>query len=286
MSFRRDHPALRWLASNLPTPLLTVLRYRKEFLHAHGLALTRTTRPSVAFFTVRKCASTMMRRLLAEIATRHLGITPVNLVAYLWDTSSVPDIYAHLNTNRLGLFRDNGFLYAPLRRPVDLGHLPAVRTLAMLRDPRDVVVSAYYSARYSHRPPANRSRRAGFDERRLAAAEMSFDDWVRQEAQQTSQVYADFREQLARESVVTYEDMWQDFDSWLRQVERILELQLTAPDRARLKAIADIQPGSTEIPQAHRRQGAPGDFRHKLSAELAQELTALFEPELQWLYHR
>ena len=276
--------ALRWLASNLPPRLVAALRYRRERLFVNRAREFHGPNRSVIFFTVRKCASTMTRHLLADLAKRHLGLVPLNLAAYLWDVTGEADVYSYLNRNARTLLKPYGVMYAPLRRYVDISHLEQPRALVMLRDPRDVVVSAYFSARYSHRAPANRARKARFDMRREALADVAFEDWIRAEALRTREVYSGFRTHLNREQVVTYEDMWDDFDEWLAQVERLLDVRIPEADRGRYRRLAGVDNRQGEDLRSHRRKGAPGDFRDKLDPPMINELNTLFRDDLCWLY--
>lgn len=276
--------SLRWLASRLPASLVALLRYRREAAFIEGRRAFESGERSVIFFTVRKCASTMMRHLLADIARRHLDLTPLNLVGYLWDTTAVADVYVHLDTNAHSLFRERGILYGPLRRYVEVSHLREARVMAMLRDPRDVVVSSYFSARYSHRAPSNSERKARFEARRQAMTDIQFETWVRQEAQRVKSIYAGYRGHLDRSCVLTYEEMWADFDAWLERLGLHLGVRFSPADNARYRVLAGVEDRRVENVRSHRRKGTPGDYAEKLSEPLAEELTVLFRDELDWLY--
>lgn len=275
---------LRWLASNLPVPVVRLLRYRKEFLFDKGFVSYRGPDPSIAFFTVKKCASTLMRRMLAEINRRHLHLVHLNLAGYLWDTGSEPT-YQYLKRHATRLLRDDGILYGPLRNYVDLSHLTRTRVLLMLRDPRDVIVSGYFSARFSHRPSAQKSKRQDLERQREELASIAIDDYALGFADRLAPVYAEYRAHIARNRVLTYEDMWHDFDTWARQLGQLLHVDFDAADIIAFRRMADIDaaPGVEDV-KAHRRKGKPGDYLDKLSKPVAARITDQFADTLKWLY--
>jgi hypothetical protein len=261
------------------------LRYRRESRYLRGDADGLGTGPSVVFFTVTRCASTFMRHLLRVINRRHLHLLPLNLAAYLWDTGQ-GGVYQRLSREARQLFRERGVLYAPLRNYVDLAHLRQGRVIAMLRDPRDVAVSGYFAARYSHRPPASAKRKVEFQSHRQAVMAMSIDEYVMDFATRLGPIYEGYRTHLPRAQVLTYEEMWNDFPAWARRLAGLLGVEFSEGEIAEYARMAGAGVARTEDTHSHRRQGAPGDHRQKLSPATAERLTAMFAPSLEWLYGR
>lgn len=274
---------LRWIAGRLPVPLITALRYPREHLFVNGLVNFHKPRESIIFFTVKKCASTLMRRMLSEANRRHLGLTHLNLAGYFWDTRSEP-FYEYLQQHAAGLLRDQGILYGPLRQYADVSHLSHARVIGMLRDPRDVVVSGYFSAGYSHRQPANRQRQQRFQDHRADVRQTDIDAYAIDYASRLRGIYARYQRHLPRSQVLTYEEMWNDFNGWLKRFAELLGTQFTPTDALRYRRMAGIDESREEDSLSHRRRGVPGDFRNKLSPDAAGKITDMFSDSLRWLY--
>lgn len=144
---------------------------------------------SVILFTTHKCASSFMDQFLEEIV-RNSSYTVVNYAATIWKLGDRLDIGSpyepFLNDNYDLLYKKRGFIYAPQRRALDFSGLSNFKSVFFLRDPRDVLVSAYHSFGFSHGPPKGKSeiekfhnnrkqiRHVGIDQYALQAAE----DWL------------------------------------------------------------------------------------------------------------
>ena len=83
------------------------------------------------------------------------------------------------------LFRPQGCLYAPIRRPTlltSLKELDRFHSIILLRDPRDCLTSLYFSIAYSHRPPENTEARQQFFAHREEVRQREIDEFVLAEA--------------------------------------------------------------------------------------------------------
>jgi len=279
----RPRAALRWVASRVPPPLLRVVRYPREFAFVNGWGAFDRPGASVVFLTVQKCASMLMRSLLAQVNRRYLGLSYLDLAGYLWDVTERP-VYQHISAHAGELLRETGICYAPFRSYVDVSHLRRARVLGMVRDPRDVVVSGYFSSRYSHRAPANARRRQAFLEQRAALEHTTLDDYALAYAQRLQPVYELYRTRLDRSRMLTYEEMWSGFPAWLARLGQLLEVDFTPQDAERFRALAGVDRTGGEQVREHRRKGTPGDYRDKLSPAVAGRITDLFSDSLKWLY--
>lgn len=96
--------------------------------------------PLLAFFGHHKCASTWIHRILSEYS-RHAGLE----LAYLYDSKQFDgDLPAYVDRTGTDLI---SYVNA------ETGHiagLPPFRAFHVVRDPRDLLVSAYFSHLHSH----------------------------------------------------------------------------------------------------------------------------------------
>ena len=58
-----------------------------------------------------------------------------------------------MNSNHKNLFSENGEIYGPQRKPLNFSGIENYKKIFFLRDPRDVLVSAYYSFGKTHKIP-------------------------------------------------------------------------------------------------------------------------------------
>lgn len=274
------------IAIHMPGPVLRAARYPRESLFVNGYTRFAKTEPSVLFFTVHKCASMLMARMLATVNRQTLGLTHLNLAGYFWDGSATggEPVFTHLNRHAQRYFLDQGILYAPLRHYVDIAHLERARAFVMLRDPRDVLVSGYFSARYSHRPPANPQRRQAFLDHRAKLETTSLDDYAMAFAPGVLERYEIYRRHFPRDVLLTYEHMWHDFSSFIDRLAVILGIELDDNLRRELTAMAGVGDDRQDNMLAHRRKGTPGDFREKLRRPTVDRLSDMFSDILDWLY--
>ena len=267
-------------------------------------------RESVFFYTFHKCASSLFAGF---VLPRVDGLTSVNYAAQIFrgeiDESSARE--------RI-MFHPSGQLYGPLR----LSANPSSRARALLidhcatedfvreriavflvRDPRDILVSAYYSFGFTHPWSPDPVIRAQQEIRRAAISAQTIDEYACANAPLLAQQFAlagRLRHACSRSVLLRYEDMihdWPVFEEalqrhlrlapsafrggtrirqWLRALQRHLRL---APS-ALMEMRARITPRQTEDTSAHQRSGATGSHARKLTPETVQVLDGIFEGAL------
>ncbi|HEX5102847.1 MAG TPA: sulfotransferase domain-containing protein, partial [Pirellulaceae bacterium] len=185
-------------------------------------------------------------------------------------------------------FRARGCIYGPIRQPELLRCLPDLqrrKVLLLLRDPRDILTSLYFSVSISHVEPGNPYFQAQFRERRQQSLSQSIDSFVRERTPKLLsdfRKYCDFLHAHPNACLLRYEDMVRDFSGFLDNVSNYWGLSVDAPTRERLLALADFAV-STEDVHSHKRQVTPGDHRRKLSADSVRWLTDQFLDALETL---
>ena len=159
------------------------------------------------------------------------------------------------------------------------------KVVVHLRDPRDVMVSLYFSHKYSH----NRSKK-GYNptDAYLREIDKGIDNYVLFRAYQFMERYNFYIENMLGKENVTlsrYEHMVLDFPDWLPQFLEPFPLK----DRERFiaeqirKRASQFDLDGSEDVRAHKRKAVPGDHKEKLSAATIQELNQMFAGSLKHL---
>jgi hypothetical protein len=264
----------RWLVLNT--------RFRIENALFAGRDVAAPDAPSVLFFTTAKCASRFIPQAMRLVNSKHMKLRQVNVARYMY-IRYADDIDTRLSEARDRLFRPTGFLYAPLRAYVPVRDLDRYRVILMLRDPRDVIVSLYYSMAFSHPAPLNAERRARFVANRERVVSLSVNEYAREMLEGAKSVYSTYCDNLlGRENVtfLRFEEMITDFDGWAHRLGRGLGVQLSGPERKELRRIAKIDVPKTGDVHQHIRQSTPGEYRDKLDEETIARLDSALAPIL------
>ena len=234
------------------------------------------------FFTVHKCASTYVRKALRHLADEHLDLVPVNFAAFYHNTTAA-DTYEQIQANADRIFRPMGYLYAPVRHPVVVPNIDDYRIVIMLRDPRDVLTSLYYSLAISHGLPPNAERKRDFLQMRSEVQQQDIDTFVREYLPLYQERYEGFL-RLAQKhncTFIRYEDMISDFEPWARQLGTGLGIELTSADIAHLERLGGFDRPVEENVSKHIRQRTPGDHLRKLTPETVAFLNEQLGPVLR-----
>jgi len=252
-----------------------------ELDYCAGRLRPSTDHPTVLYFGTSRsgakpAAKVFLPQLLAPAGLRALDLEGLRF------NGGAMNLEQREAEGRLGeVFQPRGFFFGPLRRLYrGIPELERYRVILQLRDPRDVLVSSYFSLVYSHtipfqNPPAARS----YEAYRLYMRSMSIDRSVLERAPAFRRIYADYLDQLlGRPNVLLlrYEQMVTDFPSWLEKVEGFLELDLPAAERAAFvrSSQAYLRVDGVD-PYRDRRQMTPGDHRRQLQPETVARLNEL-----------
>jgi hypothetical protein len=157
-----------------------------------------------------------------------------------------------------------------------------------LRDPRDILVSEYFSFGWIH-PTEN----IPLDDRRSEIQKMTVDEYVVLQSEQSAwpvdqkyQPLIDYQFDPEFETVVKYEQMVTDFPRWCRQVVQACGIRFPKIVTARLAWRYRNEFKTTGETMQHKRRITPGDFRDKLKPETIEILNQRFEPILKRFDYR
>lgn len=232
-------------------------------------------RPSLVFFTHYRCGSMMLDRRLGDLLDG-LDYKRINFQGYVhpWSIERREDFQRNRDEHaRVGRFVATGRFYSPLRYYVDIPDLPTYKVLVVLRDPRDVLVSRYFSERYAH---------VRLDDRFLEHCErvesMELDRFVLEYAEQVEEHYRlfmDHAEDLRHALVISYEEVISDFEGFLRRVNEYADLGRSEEYVAEVAARESFTVTS-EDKYAHKRSVKARNFEDKLAPETIAALNERF----------
>ena len=260
--------------------------YSNEIKVKEGCELGSDDRESVIIFTTKRCASTFLGKIIPMLNERALKLIHLDYEKYRWYILNKSKADLLFKEEASDIARKKGFLYAPLREYVEFPCLCEYRILLILRDPRDLLTSDYYSRAYSHGLPGHPARRREYKAERLRVRELTIDQYAVEFAPVYKKIYSDYCKFVLPNSNVTllrYEDFADNLNQWLAKLEEGLRIML---DDETKESIAILKGDGKEIvedPTQHVRKGKPGDHRSKLRLETIDHLNSIFEHELKAL---
>ena len=234
-------------------------------------------------FALHKSGSTLLNKMLAMIG-RFNGSPRVSIEHTLRSEFGL-EWTRQVKVNP-GLFPTRGYMLGGYRSmpPQHLPRLEETRKVLLVRDPRDILTSLYFSVAYSHVGPQNESLATNFDANRERAQDTNIDDFVLEWLPRIKSEINRYLNRLPRENlrVYHYEDVIFRKREWLEDMLAFVGIDCESKwINAVLKA-HDVVPDK-EQPDKHIRSVVPGDHRRKLSPKtiriLDRRLTSYAELE-------
>jgi hypothetical protein len=239
---------------------------------------------SLYFITFHKCASTLVQR---ELLPAFFGLEVVDFAAQASLGQEDQDL----------VFADCGHLYGPIRltanqdsptrkflldRVANLDFLQDKRVMFFIRDPRDILVSMYFSFGWSHPLSKNERVRAIQVAQRQEIQKMDLDTYVLREMPALKRAcwqLAKLRMHCQDSDLVRYEDCAARSPA----VEKLLRQKFQLSPSVVHNFFDQLQPRAEEDPRSHHRSGRVASYAEKLKSEtndiLRHELG-----DLLWLF--
>jgi Sulfotransferase domain len=259
----------------------------------NGTHRNENTHPSIIHFSLNKAATQYTKRILRRCASQN-GMVPVQLHDYAFNTDF--PYLDYLSATEMQkyhhIFKPNGYLYGVFGGMIEgIPELDKYRLVFMTRDPRDVLVSEYYSIAYSHRVPDPRGNKyEHFVNRRKTAQSMTVDEFVLWDSDRIYGILERYKtlliDRYPHTYVTTYEKMTAGFQDWLNGL--LDNCQLAIPNNLRRSLLEEsdrLRPKTEDIHQ-HRRKGKPEDFKEKLKTETIDQLNGKFASLLEAFGYR
>lgn len=252
-------------------------KYSNEIQLLNDQHKSENNHSSILFYTTFKCASVYVTDILIKL-TKNVGMTPIDLNGYAWETGELKEKLQVQTAFDPKIFKTGGYFYGSFREfdEWQIPNLERFRIILMLRDPRDILTSLYFSHAYSHAIPLLNQEE--MLELRKRALRMSIDEYVIESIPKYLKIYRQYCQKLLSKPnvlFVTYEKMVMDFDTWLDTVIEFLLLKVSQQLVSQIKEEADFSVKDENI-YAHKRQVIPGEHRRKLKSETIEILNSNF----------
>jgi len=271
-------------------PLVQSWQVNKEF-HLERALLNRkliatTNQTSVIHYSINKAATQYTKRIMLRCGEEN-GLLPVRMSDYAWVkefpylfTLSAEEVKTYLH-----IFRPHGYLYSTFGGLVEgIPNINNYRTVVMIRDPRDVLVSAYYSYSKNHAIPQSPKKAAEFKILRAKMIAQGIDEYViemSKNSQWRMQQYYNLQRSCSAVCILRYEDMITDFSTWLDKL--LTHCQWTISSILRNQLMSEAEQAGRKKPEnttSHKRQVSPGEHKRKLQYNTIKYLNKHLSKEL------
>ncbi|MFC1845238.1 sulfotransferase domain-containing protein [Thermodesulfobacteriota bacterium] len=233
---------------------------------------------NILFFTVHKAASMFIYKICHDLSKEsglnYYSVNHNKYNRYYFDTEE-NDLEDLTNwQNKTGCF-------APLRYYFNIPQELKAHIILHLRDPRDVLVSLYFSEAYSHNV-----LKGVFDLNQAERNEiihMGIDQYVLKYADIFNKKYSEYQYLLTKpDSIfVKYEDLVLNFPFWLQEVAKGFAIE----NQEFIDSMINKYKGEFEVKKenihAHKRKIVPGDYKEKLTSETIGKLNTVFSENLK-----
>jgi Sulfotransferase domain len=230
--------------------------------------------PSSFAFGLHKAGSVLLTKIVSQLAG-HAEISAVNIPGQAFGQGMPVSL---VTREMVGdLYMRHGYMFTGFRSPpppyIPPEALAGRRKVLLIRDPRDMLVSHYFSMRFSHPIPPTGHLRDSMGEARAAISAMEIDRYVLSD--QCAFILSNYRG-YARHidhdwRLFRYEDVISNKRTWVREIADHLRISI---DGGSLDAIADrndIFPRG-EQPNNHIRQVWPGNHKKLLRPDTISAL--------------
>jgi hypothetical protein len=234
---------------------------------------------SFFLFAMHKSGSTLMYSMMkAALPAAGVPVIDLPLAAF---KNGLP---GNKVLNPRELIMERGYCYCGFRNfPKYLRKFDLTKNkkILLVRDPRDMLVSFYFSMANSHNLPKTGVVRDAMLTSRTDAKNSDIDEYCLEKVIKFKTEFSGYRHFSESEIwVIRYEDVVFRKLEWLTEMLAYFSISVD-PDK--LKAIAekhDVRPDA-ERPDMHIRQVVPGNFRKHLSAATIEKLNSEFAVEMR-----
>lgn len=268
--------------------MLAEISYENEVIYK----LPESKKPdtdSVFFMSVHKSGSTLLNNVVKDLCAS-LDLSFVDIQSFFFN-SGIPD--NNIPTDTSEIFKPKGYVYSGFRyfpHQYEINPIDSCKLILLLRDPRDAVVSQYFSITKSHPMPGNKHSGELFDhmkERRQSYSKMDIDEFCIQEIEgfiKKLETYDSLIKGHDNYRVFQYEEVIYLKKKWILNMLNFLEWKLEPGEALRIARKFDQFPSAEDV-NSHIRQVHPGNFRTKLKKETIAHINKKYRDVLMRFHY-
>ena len=244
-------------------------------------------RDSVLVFSLHKAGTLLLAKMTADLCNR-VGLTWVSIHGELFQLG-IPQ--KDWPPSASEVFLNKGYCYAGMPTFPEQFEIPIfgkVQAILLVRDPRDMLVSLYYSMRYSHPEPQKAlTEDMAILPARADALKMQIDEFVLKMKQMYKINLAGYLRIIKSDTlrVFRYEDVIYEKVKLADSICDHFGWDIDSDVQREIVAKHDIIPRREEESQ-HVRQVHPGNFTKKLKLKTIRELEELFADEMAYFDYK
>ncbi|MFO8053162.1 MAG: sulfotransferase family 2 domain-containing protein [Candidatus Omnitrophota bacterium] len=128
-------------------------KFKTERAFLKTKLISKSNHQSILFFTTPKAASCYMGNIMKKLC-KEAGLVTVDLDAYFYTIGKQSKWLDAKRISKKASYQPSGYFFGPFRSVhKGISNLDSYKILIVVRDPRDVLVSNYFSICYSHGYP-------------------------------------------------------------------------------------------------------------------------------------
>ena len=280
-SLTKKNAYLNYYLYKLPYNLS--FRFADEQKIEKGINISTSNVQSVVLFTVHKCASVYTYRLITSALADNKAVH-IDYDSYFSET--LPSKYKQFESEKFlkNSFKKQGYFFGPFRSFRKIPEISSYKVVLILRDPRDVLTSQYFSFGFSHKlinPKMIKNRKE--------VSQINIDDYVLEASKEYKIIYQDYLKLKKSNSDILflkYEDMISEFTPWLSELYNFLGIS-TKNNFSFEKSIKESSfKVEKENIHSHIRNIKSGDHINKLKKETIEKLDLIFDEELRYFNYK
>jgi len=244
---------------------------------------------SILHFSLNKAATQYTKDILCKIADE-IELLPIHLHEYAFYSKFkyfTSQSQEELENNQY-LFKSKGILYSVFGGFFNgIEDIDKYKIIITIRDPRDIIVSSYFSITVNHmEPPKTSDKYERFINLRKTYKKLNIDDFALQKVKSVKNNFKNYIDSgiVRKDNVLLlkYENMVTDFPNWLNELFDFLEVNKSYAIYSQLiESQKKIVP-KTENINKHIRKGRAGDYKEKLSKKTIEVINKDLKEVLEY----